>query len=102
MLEFLVTFALLLPMGFFVGMILTTDIKKKIFRVIAVLIVICIIAGGLSAIIVHEHQSDLIAWNDGFCSECAGKYHLVSVEKRKCYYTCEDCGKVIVLNELHQ
>lgn len=54
----------------------------------------------------HKHIEEQIKeWNNGYCTECGGKYKFTSViSMRKggthYYYTCDKCGKVIEEQEL--
>lgn len=58
----------------------------------------------ISGAMYTEDKWDHEAWNNGVCSVCEGEYRFTSATKYRTsnhyYYTCEDCGHTIEINQL--
>lgn len=87
--------------GLFLGCMSTTSMKGWKKELATLIIVVCIGCGFL-AMSCAERNSDVKAWNNGFC-ECGGEWKFNNVEHlinggNLYYWYCEGCGRVI---ELH-
>ena len=87
--------------GLFLGCIPTSSMKGW-KRGLATLVIAVCIGCGISAMFCAERNSDIKAWNNGFC-ECGNEWKFSNVDHLRnggnlYYWYCEDCGKVI---ELH-
>ena len=87
--------------GLFIGSIFTTNMKGWKKGVVTLVIAACV-GCGISAMFCVERNSDIKAWNNGYC-ECGSEWKFSNVEHLRnssnlYYWHCEDCGKVI---ELH-
>ena len=87
--------------GLFLGCMSTTSMEGWKKRLVPLIIVVCI-GCGFSVMSCAERNSDVKAWNNGFC-ECGGEWKFSNVEhlingSNLYYWYCEGCGRVI---ELH-
>ena len=87
--------------GLFLGWMLTSSMHGW-KRVLVTLVIAICVGCGISAMFCAERNSDVKAWNNGFC-ECGCEWKFSNIEHLRnsgnlyCWY-CEDCGRVI---ELH-
>ena len=58
----------------------------------------------ISSAMYAEDKWDNEMWNNGICSVCEGEYTFSSATKYRTshhyYYTCDDCGHTIEINQL--
>ena len=58
----------------------------------------------ISGAMYAEHEWDTDMWNNGICSVCEGEYKFSGAAKYRTshhfYYTCDDCGHTIEINQL--
>ena len=73
---------------------------NKIGGAIACLLFWLAISGAMYA----EDEWDNEMWNNGICSVCEGEYNFSGATKYRTshhyYYTCDDCGHTIEINQL--
>ncbi len=78
---------------------------------LTIAIIVLILAGiifGLSGCGDDVNENGLtpqqIIWNNGYCSECGGKYWFSGATRTSMrfyyFYTCEDCDHTIYLHEI--
>ena len=58
----------------------------------------------ISGVMYAEDKQDNEMWNNGICSVCEGDYNFSGATKYRTshhyYYTCDDCGHTIEVNQL--
>lgn len=73
---------------------------NKIGGAIACLVFWVLISGAFAL----EDNYDNEMWNNGVCSVCEGEYNFSGATKYRTshhyYYTCDDCGHTIEINQL--
>jgi hypothetical protein len=74
--------------------------KNKIGGAIVCLLFWLAISGAMYAEDNYDHEM----WNNGICSVCEGEYTFSGATKYRTshhyYYTCDDCGHTIEINQL--
>ena len=87
--------------GLFFGCMFTTSMEGW-KRVLVTLVIAVCVGCSMSAMFCAERNSDVKAWNNGYC-ECGCEWTFSNVEHLRnsgevYYWFCEDCGKVIKLH----
>lgn len=87
--------------GGFMSLILTSSMRDGWKKVVVAIIISLAIGFGLSGLFALEEKANVMTWNNGHCTECNGKWHLVDVVKSgknggsRYYWECENCYNVI-------
>ncbi len=87
--------------GWFFGLMFTSGMKDGWKRNVATIIISFAFGFGVSGLLCLEHQANVDTWNNGYCEECGGEWHLVDVVKSRnnggtrYYWECEDCYNII-------
>jgi formate dehydrogenase maturation protein FdhE len=94
-------------MTFIVGLFMslcivnTTEMRDGWKKNLVTIVLALAIGFGISGLMTLEHQANVETWNDGYCEECGGEWHLVDVVKSRTnggtryYWECEDCYNLI-------
>ena len=90
-----------LIIGLFFGYMFTASMKGW-KRVLVTLVIAVCVGCSMSAMFCIERNSDVKAWNNGYC-ECGCEWTFGNAEHLRnsgdfYYWYCEDCGKVIKLH----
>jgi hypothetical protein len=93
--------AMTLIVGVFLALMSTSEMKSGWKRNIVTIIIAFAIGFGISGLLTAEHKADVKTWNNGYCAECGGEWHLTDVVKghnngsTRYYWECVDCYNVI-------
>lgn len=96
--------------GAFIGFVFVNTIiddAEVITKWIIGIIIMLAIGCSLGGLVTLDDKKDDEYWNNGYCIKCDGSYKLTSVVSYKSgdndyYYTCDECGYIIVLGNLKQ
>ena len=90
-----------ISVGGFMSLIFTSGMRDGWKKAVVAIIVSLAIGFGLSGLFALEEKGNVMAWNNGHCTECNGEWHLVDVVKSRnnggtrYYWECENCYNVI-------
>lgn len=93
--------AMTLIVGVFMALMFTSEMKDGWKRNVVTIIIALAIGFGIGGLLTAEHEADKKAWNNGYCEECGGEWHLADVVKgrnngsTRYYWECVDCYNVI-------
>lgn len=102
-----VFFAYCIPcvlIGFCMSTMITCGIRKKVIKWVAFILISAAITAFAAAGFTWEYNTNHKQWNSGVCIKCGGNYKFTSAAKYRnstdYFYSCENCGHVIVLDYL--
>ena len=90
-----------LIVGVFMAMLITSGMRDGWKRNILTIIIAFAIGFGIGSLFYLEEQANVKTWNNGYCEECGGEWHLVDVVKgrnnggTRYYWECKECYNLI-------
>lgn len=86
---------LTITLGAFMALILTSEMKDGVMKIIVGTVIAFIIGFGVIGLIELEYEKDFKKWNNGTCTTCDTAFDLFDIEHHRnggdtYYYKCEN------------
>ena len=77
------------------------EMREGLLKNLITIVLALAIGFGFSGLLCLEEQANVTAWNNGYCEECGGEWHLAEITKSRnngstrYYWECEECNNLI-------